>query len=259
MWRRVAISILPAISFLQLWGQAGGTSGCLPNSEFAPTLVRNPDGRVTFKCDHATAFDLIRAVGFQARIPMGIVLGQDLTALTKTARPYDLVNADARSVLLKAIEGTTYSIQDQNHVVLILAGDLTRREKDLLIHRYSKFATGLPSNKMVCLGMVLNGWMGEAVHPGAGFGGSCATSTNEEQLKLTFAPVATTEEIANQIVSQGSKGMWIFKESVTNMRDEPKEEIDIVPYQHYSNRAIDQQRMGNPTVRHKEISFSLTA
>jgi hypothetical protein len=195
--------------------------------------------RVTFKCDHATSLDLIRAVGFQTRIPIGIVLGQNPDSLSKATHRYELENADAWSALLKAIEGTGYSIKDQNHVVVIIAGDLTPRQEDLLLHQYSNFAADGHSYQMKCWGMVLTGWLRDAAHPGAGFGFSCPTSTNEEQFKLDIAPLATTEEIANQIVSMGSKGMWTFKVSAA-LPVKPTEEVDVLPYQHYSNRAIDQ-------------------
>ncbi len=238
MWRSVALLVLSGISFLPLWGQDGSTLGCLPREEFAPVLVKNPEMKVTFKCDHATPLDLIRTVGFQTRIPIGIVLGRNLDSLSKTTHPYDLENADAKSALLKAIEGTGYSIKNENHVVILIASDLTPHQEDLLVHQYSNFGVGWPSDKMICWGLTLTGWLRYAAHPGSGYGISCFTSSNEEQFKLNTAPVATTEEIANQIVSQGSKGMWIFKVSAS-LSAEPTEEVDILPYQHYSNRTFD--------------------
>ena len=238
MWRSIALLTLSGISFLSLWGQAGDTSGCLPHAEFAPVLVDNPEMKVTFKCDQATPMELIRAVGFQVRIPIGLVLGRDLDALSKTTHSYNLENVSAMSALSKAIEGTGYSIKNEAGVVVLLAGDLAPRQRDRLIHAYSNFGSGRPIDKMICFGMALTGWMREAASPGSGYAVSCSTSANEEQLKPSFGPVATTEEIANQIVSQGSKGMWIFKVSASPPTGVPTEEVDIFPYQHYSNRPI---------------------
>jgi hypothetical protein len=228
IWHRAPFSV----------GTKQCTPGCLPRGEFAPVLVNNPEMEVTFKCSQATPLELVRAVGFQTRLPIGVVLGRDLDLLSMTTHAYYLENADARSALSKAIEGTGYSMKDENGVVVLIAGDLAPSQRDLLVHQYSNFGTGWPSDKMICLGMTLTGWMREAARPESGYAISCSTSTNEEQFKLNIAPVATTEEIANQIVSQCSKGMWIFKVSAYPPTGESTEEIDILPYQHYSNRAI---------------------
>jgi hypothetical protein len=240
MWRGIALFILSGISSLSLMAQSGDTPGCLPDMEFTPVLVDNPGMKATFKCDRATPLEVIRAVGFQTRIPIGVVLGRDLDALSKTTHAYDLENVDAKFALSKAIEGTGYSIKDEDHVVVIVADDLTARQRDLLVHQYSNFGLGFTHETMVSLGMVLTGWMRQAVDPTRGYGASILTSLNEEQLKLDVAPIATTEEIANQIVSEGSKGMWIFKAEGSFPSGESTDEIDIQPYQHYSNKAIVQ-------------------
>jgi hypothetical protein len=239
MWRSVALLALSGISFLSLWGQGGDTPACLPRDEFAPVLVKNPEMKVTFKCDHATPLELIRAVGFQTRLPIGLVLGRDLDALSKTKHSYDLDNADARPALLKAIEGTGYSIENENQVVVIIAGDLAPRQRDLLAHRYSNFRTNLDGT-MVDFGTTLEMWMRDAVavDPKRGYGMSILGSTNDERFALRVPHLATTEEIANQIVSQGSRGMWVFTVSASTPTDGSADSINIEPYQHYSNRAI---------------------
>lgn len=212
--------------------------------EYVPVLVNNPDMKVTFKCDEATPLDLIRAVGFQTRIPIGVMLGRDLDALSKTSRSHDLEDVDAKSALSKAVEGIGYSIKDENGVIVLTADDLAPRQREILVYEFPKFGEGRRSDKMICYGMALTGWIRQVAHPGAGYASSCATSPNEEEFKLNIAPLATTEEIANQIVSQGSKGMWILKVSASTPI-EPTEEIDIQPYQHYSNRAVTKRPIKN--------------
>jgi hypothetical protein len=194
---------------------------------------------VTFQCDRATALDLIRAVGFQTRVPIGVVLGRDADALTSATRLYDLKDADVESALTQAIEGTGYTIHREGSVIVLIAVDLALRQRDLLERSgSSNFGAGWPSDKMVCWGIALTGRLRNAAHPGAGYAASCSTSPNDEQFVLNVAPSATIEEIANKIVSQGSKGMWIFRVSAAPQTDEPTEEIDVLPYQHYSNRPI---------------------
>jgi len=48
-------------------------------------------------------------------------------------------------------------------------------------------------------------------------------------------PAATTEEIANRIVSLGSKGMWILTMDAFERDGERTDDVEIKPYQHYSN------------------------
>jgi hypothetical protein len=219
--------------------QGVDTSRCLPHTRYEPTLIDNPSRKVTFQCEKATALEAIRAVGFQARIPIGVVLGRDLDALSKASHRFDFVDLDARSALLIAIEGTGYSIKEEGDVMVIVAGDLAPRQRELLVHSFSHFRRGQASGKMICLGMDLTGWLRVAANPGLrGYGISCSTSTNEEEITLNIPPAATTEKIANQLVSQGSKGMWVFKVPASVPAGDPTEEISFLPYQHYSDKPI---------------------
>jgi hypothetical protein len=202
--------------------------------EFAPTLVLNPDSKVTFKCDAAAPLDLIRAVGQQTRIPIGVVLGEDPDALSRLVRSYELEGVNARGALLKAIEGTGYSLEEKDHVMVLKAGDVTQRQDELLTHGFSNF--GSSNATMVEMGADLTGWVWTGVDGAKGFGGSILGSTNDERFTLKPMPEATTEEIADRIVSLGSKGMWIFRAAASEGSDPSVDGVEIEPYQHYSNR-----------------------
>jgi hypothetical protein len=56
----------------------------------------------TFQCEHATPLDLIQAVGFQTRTPIGLELGSNPDALTKTTRAYNLDEVDAAAAITEA-------------------------------------------------------------------------------------------------------------------------------------------------------------
>jgi hypothetical protein len=202
--------------------------------------VRNPARSVTFKCAQATPLDLIRAVGFQTRLPIGVALGKDLNALSKAPHSYNLHHVDARSALLKAVEGTGYSIRDEGSVILLTAGDLSPRQRVLLTHSYRDFRFG-SRQSMVDLGMHLTMWMRSTVDPKAGLAMDLLGSTNDERFSLTVAPIATTEEIANQIVGLGSKGMWILRANASPSSTRSTDEMDIEPYQHHANAAVTNQ------------------
>jgi hypothetical protein len=179
--------------------------------------------------------DLIRAVGRQTRIPIGVVVGQDSSALDRPIRPYDLKKLDARSALQEAIQGTGYTLRDENSVLVLIAGDLTDRQMDLLTRTYSDFRPE-PNSTMVELGAALSVWMEASLGSGSGFVVGIASSTNDERFTLGDCSGETAEQIADKIVSLGSKGMWVFKAKAFAASGKLPDEVVIEPYQHYSNK-----------------------
>jgi hypothetical protein len=88
---------------------------------------------------------------------------------------------------------------------------------------------------MVMLGAELTMWIRAEVDHETGFFGSILGSTNDERFTLGAIPVATTEELANRIVSLGSKGMWILTMDAFERNGEWTDGVEMEPYQHYSN------------------------
>jgi hypothetical protein len=216
MRRRVAILLLclpAALGAQQAIARMQKTEQQVPaqqvpaakDSAIAPAL----DPTVTYTMPESTPFELVTAVAQQTHVPIGIVLGQNPDTLHEP-RSYDLRSVDARSALLEAIRGTGYSLKEESGVLEIYAADLTPRQRDLLSHRYQNFASN-PSSTMTELGVGLTIWMRAVSDPDHGAGGSTLSSTSDETFTLGPIPSATTEEIANRIVTLGSKGMWIFR------------------------------------------------
>jgi hypothetical protein len=215
--------------------QASQAPGCSTPEEYQPRMVANPEARITFQCGLATPFDLIRAVGRQARQPIGVVIGQDANTLYRTPRRYDLRNVDGWSALQAAIEGTGYSLRVEKGVWEVIAGDLSPRQSDLLTLRLTDFKTN-PNSTMVVMGSQLTIWVGAVTHPEASYMASILGSTNDEQFTMTPIASATTEEIANRIVSSGSRGLWILRVGASSSSLPEDDMVEIQPYQHYSNR-----------------------
>lgn len=203
--------------------------------EYAPVLVKNPGLKVTFQCERAAPMDLIRAVGEQTRDPIGVVLGEDPDALSRPTRSYDVRAMDAKDALVEAIQGTGYSLEGKNGVMELIAPDVTQRQEELLTHRFSSFGP-LTNATMVEMGAGLTEWLRFAVDPAKGFGASIGGALNDERFTLKTFQNSSTEEIADRIVSLGSKGMWIFRADASSYNGGSTDEIDIEPYQHYSNR-----------------------
>ena len=204
--------------------------------EYAPVLVANPDHKVTFRCSKATPLDLMKAVGRQTRTPIGIVLGRNTDALTKERRPYDLEGVTPETALREAAEDANYTLKQEGLVWVLVADDATFSQNSLLQQSYSGFNIDRPT-PMVVMGATLTMWMLASAHPEIrGFGGSTLHSLNDEQLTLQTPPSATTEMIADMIVSLGSKGMWILRANPDYSDDVSNDEVEIEAYQHYSNR-----------------------
>lgn len=234
MSRASLIIFAVCCGFIPAGGQNAKSQGCFVRSQFDPFLVSNPNSEVTFQCRDATALQLIEATGRQTRQPLGIVFGEDPTLLTKSKRTYNLDRVDTRSALLEAIAGTGYSLREENHVFLLIAGDLTPRQSQLLNHECSGFKSG-SDQTMVMLGADLTMWIRMGVDHETGFGGSILGSTDDERFTLGAIPVATTEELANRIVSLGSKGMWILTIDAFDRNGDWTDSVEMEPYQHYSN------------------------
>jgi len=233
MLRVLAISLLFTFSSGYPRAQNIRSDGCKTIPKFAPVIVRNPSATVTFKCTHATPLDLIRATGRQTRIPIGLVLGLNPSLLGTPTRSYNLEGVTAQDALAEAIRDTGYSLTEEDGVLVLIAGDLTPRQKNLLYLQYADFQA---SGTMAVMAANLTGWMWTATHPTAGYGGSITGSTNDEHFTLKKMRSATTEEIANKIVSQGSKGMWILRTAPNDTHTPSDDQVEVEPYQHYSNQ-----------------------
>ena len=162
------------------------------------------------------------------------MLGEDPTLLSKTRRTYNLEQVDTRSALLEAIAGTGYSLKASNGVFVLIAGDLTSRQQQVLDHEYPDFKSE-PHQTMVELGVQLTMWMLAEIDGVTGFAGSILGATNDERFTFGAMAPSTTEEIANRIVSLGSKGMWILTMDAFDRTGEWTDGVEIKPYQHYSN------------------------
>jgi hypothetical protein len=142
MWRASLVIFLVGCCFIPASGQSERSQGCSAGAQLDPFFVSNPDLEVSFACDHATALQVIEATGRQTRHPLGIVLGEDPTLLSKTRRSYNLEKVGIKTALQEAIAGTGYSLREEDNVFVIVAGDLTPRQRQLLTHEWSGFKPG---------------------------------------------------------------------------------------------------------------------
>jgi hypothetical protein len=163
--------------------------------------------QVTFRAK-ASALDAIIAIGLAAHAPIGILPGQDTTALCKTRYESDLTDLDASSALLSVAHQMQYSWYEEDGVMILRAPDLTPRQAELLDHRFANYPA--QSKRTVhLLTARLAEWLWSSQHPDQGYGGSILDTPGAPRIDLPDLNDVTPSQIANRIVTQGSGGMWI--------------------------------------------------
>lgn len=186
-------------------------------------------GRVTFGSAEASPLNVIAAVGLQTHTPIGIVFGQHQQTLCDKKHGFSIKDQLPKDALVRAVAGTGYSVRERSGVFVIAAPDIPNWQRKLLKHRYRVFKAE-EEMTMAELGAQLTGWMWVAVDHAKGYGASIMGSLSAEQLKLGVMKFASTEEIANRIVSLGSKGIWLLKADKSNASSAMQESITTYSY-----------------------------
>lgn len=164
-------------------------------------------GQVTFRAE-ARALDAIIAIGLATHAPIGLLPGQDTTALCKTRYRFNLTDMDATTALLTVAQQMQYSWYEEDGVMILRAPDLTPRQTELIERRIPEFpaqerqVTALLSAN---LGIAL--WVID--HPNQGYGGSIGHGTNDVRLSLPQLKDVTALQVANRVVTMGSGGIWM--------------------------------------------------
>ena len=218
---------------------------CAATLEYDPVLVPNTGSRVTYVCAAATRLEVIQAVGRQTRLAIGVILGRDTRSLLRQRRAYDLESMDGRQALSAAIRGTGYTLRERDGVIVLRAGDLSRRQRSLLHNRYVEFRAN-PGDTLTGMGQSLTMSLQVAAGARGGFALGGLGSTNDEGFTLPPLPRASTEELADRIVQLGPHGLWIFRASPGRPRGEPTDTVPIESYQHYANRPQIDRRRNHP-------------
>lgn len=198
----------------------------LPYQETKPS---SNTGRVTFERAEASPLNAIAAVGLQTHTPIGIVFGQHKETLCDKKHSFSFKDQTPRDALVRAVAGTGYSVRERSGVFVITAPGIPNRQRKLLKHRYRIF-NAEEEMTMAELGAQLTGWMWVEVEGAKGYGGSIMSSPSAEQLKLGVMKFASTEEIANRIVSLGSKGIWLFRPNNSKASSPMGESITTYSY-----------------------------
>ena len=195
-----------------------------------PSQPFRQEETVSFTAHDASPTDLITAITRQSCTPIGIVPGRDTKALSRK-RSFDLKSVPVVNALDDAVVDAGYRVVQERDVYVLIAKDATAQQLDLLHHHFEEY----PAQEGVLpeLGSTLWGWMGTVVDPATGYGGSILHSSDDEHLRLPVMHDASIEEIANRIVTLGSKGMWEAEIAAEGQLTRSNVGIEFTSYQHY--------------------------
>lgn len=210
-------------------------SNSSPQQSLAPLIVKNGSDHVTFLEAHAPPLDLIRAIGLQTRLPIGVVLEADDRVMTATRHNYSLKQVEAEVAIAEALRHSPYSMKVMDGVVVLAPTHLTSSERAVLgqaVHNFGPFANG----SMEDLGSELNRALESKSDGTGGVISSIPGPSSEERYGFSVPDGASAVAIANRIVSLGSKGLWCFKMAPLTGSDTRRVNIQVMPYQHYTNK-----------------------
>jgi hypothetical protein len=161
----------------------------------------------SFVVHNQSILEAVIAFGMNEQLPMGIVLmkPKDLCKPQET-RTFTDVPVDALLSLLLA--DTDYKWTETDGVIEIGPTKQSEADKTFLNVRIKKF--GAPRSTIQGIGIVLSGYVTALPHPGQGYAGDILSSSDAEKTPPFSLQNASVEQIANFIVSLGSKGVWIL-------------------------------------------------
>lgn len=188
-----------------------------------------PSASVTFTTPKATALQAVIQVAEQTRQPLGIEFGEHPGKLCEIQHVFNIQNESTQDALVKSLQDTGYSVEDEAGVLVIVAPDLMTWQRSLLDYRYESFSTGAATT-MAGLGARLTGWMQMEVGHVPAFGGSVRHSPDAQRFQIGPISGASTEDIANRIVNLDSKGIWILKPTIANPKGAADEQIKVYSY-----------------------------
>jgi hypothetical protein len=196
------------ISLLIALLAASSSYGTIEDQQAAPTPDKHdPQAPVELTLGNAKPLNAVLRIAQENRIPIGIVFG-NRPLLCSEERPTSIHAKTLLEAFSQAIAGTGYTAIRDGEAYVLIAPDATVHEQQVLNYRFDRFSA--TDSTMNDAGQLLAGYIRTTIEGAQGF----VTSSPVGALSKTFTirtEWATTKEIANRIVSQNGKGVWILR------------------------------------------------
>jgi hypothetical protein len=156
------------------------------------------------------------------RIPLGVIFGSGQSMCEKEIE-YDFTKMTRLDALRMVVKDTGYTIVLRDNVYNLVAPDITERERKAMTFRFKWFRA--PSTTMADLGMRLNGYISTSIEGAKGFATSSLGSTDDEIISFNELQNVTSLQVANRIVTSGSRGVWLMHTTPSSGSTEPDSTI----------------------------------
>ncbi len=186
--------------------------------------------------DRLTPIQALIQFGMENHVPMGIVLGST-QALCGEPRKLSLKRATIRQVTRELLAGSDYSASIEDGVVVVKPNDMPETSGRILTIKHERF--GGMKTTMQGLGILLAASIHQYLHPTEGFAGNIMSGADAENVPPFVLSNATTEQIADHIVTLEGKGAWILFPP----RDEAAEASNNAPPFHIYGYSDDRQAL----------------
>ena len=184
---------------------------------------------VTFSSKQIFPLDAVMTMALRVGIPLGIEFGESDNGLCSNRRDLAIDKQDASHALHQAVEGTGYTVAEQNGVIVLRSPRISDREMSLLQLRYSSFPVK-PADSMYRIGVQLTEWMQmEGEHVGA-FAAAIPIYHELQENSLGTLVSLNTVEIANRIVTQNGAGIWLFRPYFSQALNRVDYKVSIYSY-----------------------------
>lgn len=214
------IAVLLAISFA-----CGRIEAQLsPEPEKSQTPINQP---INLVLGNIKPLDAVLHIAALYRIPLGIAFGTH-PLLCSESRPTTIRAGNFLDALSQAVAGSGYTATHHGDAYILVAPDLTEHERKVLGHRFDRFSA--TDSTMSDAGQLLAGYIITSIDGKQGFIVSSLIGPPLKTFTIRMQG-ASTAEIANRIVSQDGKGIWMLRpipQSTSNAESEPF--IQILPY-----------------------------
>ncbi|MGA9717075.1 MAG: hypothetical protein WBQ79_02255 [Acidobacteriaceae bacterium] len=167
----------------------------------------------------ATPLELIREIGLQTRVPIGIIPGQDANALCGSKSTVVFLGDPPQDSLEAIAQQVHFTLNQEDGVFVLTAPDVTPHQRDVLDHRFRMYRTGRKSIvQMISVQLSEKLWTAYAKPAAAGLAGSIPSSANAP--KISLPPVlhnVTAQDIAALVVKSAPGGIYLSRISPARM------------------------------------------
>lgn len=189
----------------------------------------------------ATPLELVREIGLQTRVPIGIIFGQDANALCRLKSTFVFLGDDPRDALDAIAQQVHFTLNQENGVFLLTAPDVTPHQRDVLNHRFRTYRFGRKSMVQI-IGVQLSEalWVALTKPATVSYGGSIYHPVNAP--KISLPPVlhnVTAQDIATLVVKSGPGGIYLSRINPSRVNSSDDLKIQFESYGDPSQLKLD--------------------